>query len=77
MPQCCPNSTFIGNSATSVIPYTASMRSLYGDLPAVAIYYRDENMNWVAAGVFTQVQFDGNTIFVDHGGQNRWQIRIN
>lgn len=64
-------------TAVSTIPYTPSMQANYGPVPKVDVYYRDENMNWTSAGIFTQVQFDGNTILVDHGGSgNRWMIKV-
>ena len=73
---CCSQSIFAGNSAMSSIQYTAAMRAIHGDIPEVSVYYMDGDGNYVAAGIFTQKQFDGNTIFVDHGGTVRWLVKV-
>lgn len=74
---CCTPYIEAGNSAFTDVPYTDAMKSLYGPLPRIDILYLNEDGNYVIAGIFTMKQFDGDRIFVDHGGPARWLLKVN
>lgn len=72
---CCPASVIVFNGAIVNEAYTASMRAQYGDLPRVEVLYLVDG-EYVLAGIFTQVQFNGSSILVDNGGQMRGILKI-
>lgn len=73
---CCQSTIFAGSSALSDLQYTPAMAALYGPLPKIDVAYMNEAGDYVFAGVFTQVQFNGDRILIDHGGPAKWIARI-
>ena len=72
MPKSCePTQVQFNNASTTVIPYTQSLRDKYGIQPKVFTWYVDTvNGGLYMSPFFTVMNFDGNTITVDHGGPN-------
>jgi hypothetical protein len=73
---CCTPIIQTGNSALTDMQYTASMAQVFGPTPKIEVMYLNEEGNYVFAGVFTQVQFNGSQILVDHGGPAKWLLKI-
>ena len=73
---CCVPTIFAGSSELSDIQYTPAMAAIYGPLPKIETLYMNESGDYVFAGVFTQVQFNGANILVNHGGPAQWIVRV-
>jgi hypothetical protein len=76
MPQaCCSPEIFAFNTDVVTQQYTAAMAARFGTLPKIDVLYLVDG-EYVVAGIFTQVQFDGSNIMVDNGGVQRGILRI-
>lgn len=75
MSTCCLPTTFTFNGPLVTEQYTAAMAAIYGPIPKLEVYYLVDG-DYVAAGIFTQIQFDGSNILVDNGGPARGILRV-
>lgn len=76
MPVCCTPYIETGNSALIDVQYTDTMRQTFGDVPRIELLFLNEEGNYVAAGIFTQIQFNGTNILGDNGGPAKWLIKV-
>lgn len=75
--DCSPQYIQFTNVPTLVIPYTASMRAKYGDLPSVSTWIYAPDSSLQAMGI--EATFDAypvNTIYLNFGGPASGVIRI-
>lgn len=78
MSCCAPTIIPFFNTPTSTVAYGPSMQLQYGLAPNVNVSYWD-GTQYVAAGIMTQIKFDGypvTVITVDHGGSYTGLIKI-
>jgi len=54
---------------TTTIPYT-------GDKPTVSVIYLQADNTFLIAGVFTQINYIGSEVVVDHGGLASGYIKL-
>lgn len=81
MSACCPYTVLnFAGVDTSIFPYTAAMKISYGAKPKVDVFYfnSEDNSFTNNNGIpVSEVKFDGDYIYINHGGPASGYVKIN
>jgi hypothetical protein len=75
--KCCNLSIipFDGQAAT-VINYTADLKSRFGPVPSIDVYYREISGEHVKGEVAVNLDYPVTRIRIDHGGVSSGYVKI-